>query len=163
MKGPKEEAGTMAAGNVGTTIRPATMADAEKLASLAGQLGYAMSDSHAEERLSSLLCNEDHAIYIAEGAEGKTSGWIHIHLRELVIADRLGEIGGIVVDKEWRNQGVGRLLITAAEKWARDRGCARVYARSNALREASHAFYPRCGYDRLKTQRVYCKDFKTRG
>lgn len=38
------------------------------------------------------------------------------------------------------------------ERWAEEKGCRRVYLRSNVARQEAHFFYHRLGYRCLKTQ-----------
>jgi hypothetical protein len=43
----------------------------------------------------------------------------------------------------------------AAERWARERGCAQVRVRSRVSREGAHQFYVRLGYAKEKTQYTF--------
>jgi GNAT superfamily N-acetyltransferase len=52
---------------------------------------------------------------------------------------------------------VGRGLVETVEAWGRARGLEEVLVRSNILREESHLFYVKLGYERSKTQHVYRK------
>jgi GNAT superfamily N-acetyltransferase len=54
-------------------------------------------------------------------------------------------ITALVAAPDMRGQGVGRLLVTAAEQWARAHGCIRLSVTSAEHRADAHAFYPRCG------------------
>ena len=64
---------------------------------------------------------------------------------------------GLIVSERMRRQGAGRLLVEAAERWARELGATAIVVRSNVNREESHAFYPALGYAKSKTQNVYRK------
>jgi len=77
--------------------------------------------------------------------------------RQLLIADATAEIGGIIVDKNHRGQGVGKLLMLKAEQWAQLKGYNRIIVRSNILRNEAHKFYPNIGYEMIKSQAVYKK------
>ena len=52
---------------------------------------------------------------------------------------------------------MGRLLVTAVEQWAWERGLDQMAVRSNVTRSESHPFYERLGYVRAKTQHAYRK------
>ena len=70
---------------------------------------------------------------------------------------RYGEIGELAVAAHARGRGVGSALVTAAEAWARERGCATVRVRSNMKRVEARPFYERMGYRVVKTQYVFEK------
>ena len=52
-------------------------------------------------------------------------------------------LGRIVVLPEYRKQGLGRLVVTEAEKWARELGCKKAVLDS---RDVAVGFYEKLGY-----------------
>jgi len=60
----------------------------------------------------------------------------------------LGRITALIVSKELQGEGVGRMLVDAAEEWMRKKGCQLVEVTSNDRRAAAHAFYRHMGYER---------------
>jgi GNAT superfamily N-acetyltransferase len=140
-----------------TAVRLARAGDAECIAVLCQQLGYPASQEQVQRRLHQIQQDESHAVYVAEQADGHVVGWVHVLVRQLVVADPQTEIGGLVVDESYRHCGVGRLLMEQAEWWAREKGCWAVYLRSNIVRKGAHAFYERIGYSNVKTSRVFHK------
>jgi GNAT superfamily N-acetyltransferase len=60
----------------------------------------------------------------------------------------LGRISILVVAKDAQGQGIGRMLVEAAEKWMREAGCKLVEVTSNDKRTAAHSFYRHMGYER---------------
>jgi GNAT superfamily N-acetyltransferase len=66
-------------------------------------------------------------------------------------------IAGLVVDRGRRQQGIGRLLMAEAERWAREQGCSIVRLWSSKGRADAHAFYRRLGYADVKTQHAFAK------
>lgn len=133
------------------------MTDASRIAELSGQLGYPTSAQSARRRLHNLLAKPDHAIWVAENAEGAVTGWIHVFVKQLLESDREAEIGGLVVDREFRGQGVGKALVERAERWARAKRLKSVHVRSNVIRKNARAFYHGLGYGVVKTQRSFRK------
>ena len=90
--------------------------------------------------------------------DGDVVGLATIHLRHaLNHAAPLAQLSLLVVDERVRSQGVGRVLVAAAEAWARERGCHRMIVTTALNRSDAHAFYERIGY--AHTGRRYGKDF----
>lgn len=54
----------------------------------------------------------------------------------------------MVVDKERRAEGIGELLMAAAETWARARGLTHIELSSGSGRVDAHRFYERQGFRR---------------
>jgi GNAT superfamily N-acetyltransferase len=52
----------------------------------------------------------------------------------------------MVVDKDRRSEGIGGLLMAAAESWARSRGLTHIELSSNSGRIDAHRFYERHGF-----------------
>lgn len=140
-----------------TAVRLARAGDAERIAVLCQQLGYPASQEQVQRRLDQIQQNGGHALYVAEQSDGHVVGWVHVCVRQLVVADPQAEIGGLVVDEGYRCRGVGRLLMEQAERWARGKGCWAVYLRSNVVRKGAHLFYERIGYSNIKTSLVFQK------
>ncbi len=139
-------------------LRPANFCDAEAIARLSGQLGYASTAFETAHRLAEIGGNEEHAVFVAE-SNGVLLGWVHVLVSHLLLADKPAEIAGLVVDERHRSRGIGQLLIDRAEKWAAAQGCRSVRLRSNIIRDRAHAFYQRLGYSVTKSQKVFSKDF----
>lgn len=138
-------------------VRPATAGDAERIAILSGQLGYASTEEQVRQRLRRLEGNSEHAALVAEAPGGEVVGWLHVHLAHTLELDTQAEISGLVVDESWRSRGVGAVMMERAEQWARKKGCKMIRLRTNVIRERAHAFYERLGYELWKTQKVFCK------
>lgn len=138
------------------TIRLARAGDAEHIAALCQQLGYPATQEDVQRRLNQIQQDEQHAVYVAE-LPGHVSGWVHVYVCQLIVADPQAEIGGLVVDEDYRRCGVGRLLMQQAEQWAREKGCWAVYLRSNVVRKDAHAFYEGIGYSNVKTSMAFRK------
>jgi GNAT superfamily N-acetyltransferase len=66
---------------------------------------------------------------------------------------------GLVVSTATKRGGIGRALVTDAERWALGQGFDSITVRSNVARTESHPFYERLGYVRRKTQHAYSKSF----
>ncbi len=138
------------------TIRLASQGDAEQLARLCEQLGYPVATKHLSLRLTSLLLQSDHALFVAERADVHLLGWVHVYRCFLIHTDPEAQIGELVVDAAVRRSGVGCRLMQAAEQWVREQGCWAIYLRSNVSRADAHQFYHKIGYD-VVTSSLFCK------
>lgn len=138
-------------------IRKAKVSDAERLAILSGQLGYPTTAKQMTARLKRALREKDGACFVADEREHGVIGWVHVSVTPLLEVERRAEVNGLVVDERVRSQGAGRSLLAAAEKWAREMGCAGMSVRSNVIRERAHTFYLRHGYEHYKTQKAFRK------
>ena len=137
-------------------IRPARLDDAEALAALSGQLGYASVESEIEPRLAAVLDHHDHAVFVSE-TDDVVTGWIHVFRADRVESDPFAEIGGLVVDESSRGRGIGRSLTDFAAGWARESGLDDLRVRSNVIRDEARSFYLRLGFAETKRQAVFVR------
>jgi len=133
------------------------LSDAPRLAELSTQLGYPVSAVELALRLTHLLSCPDHHLVLAEISPHLVVGWIHVGEQWVLESEPACEILGLVVDQNHRGRGIGRLLVAAAESWAKARGLSTIKVRSNVVRAESHPFYERLGFSRIKSQHAYRK------
>jgi GNAT superfamily N-acetyltransferase len=136
-------------------IRIAVAADAERLGVLAGELGYPTTTEQMLKRLEAASVESRQRIFVAE--LDSVVGWIHVALVLSLLSELSAEIRGLVVDELHQGAGIGSQLVTIAETWARERGCARIRVRTNVLREKAQVFYNRLGYQVTKRQAIFDK------
>lgn len=144
-------------------IRRARRADAQEIARLAAELGYATTREEMDRRLAHLLSRPNHYIAVAAIAPHRLLGWMHVEHRRSLAGGEHAELMGLVVDATARRRGIGRTLLEAAEEWSAAKGATTLTVRSNAARELSHPFYEAHGFARTKTQHVYAKLSARRG
>ncbi|HEC23917.1 MAG TPA: GNAT family N-acetyltransferase [Chloroflexi bacterium] len=141
------------AAQVQANIRPAREGDAPAITRLCGQLGYPASLEEVQRRLHRVIQEAGtHIVCVAEMPGQGVVGWVHAFVCDSLLVDTYVEIGGLIVDREYRRHGLGRRLMEAAEEWALRRGCGQIRLRSNVIREGAHRFYERLGYEFVKTQ-----------
>jgi len=140
-------------------VRAARMEDAGRLAELSGQLGYPCSAADMRRRLRNLLADHSHAVWVADSGDGSIAGWIHVFIKRLLQSDHEAEIGGLVIDENFRGRRAGKALVERAERWAKSKRLKTVYVRSNIVRKDAHIFYQKLGYETIKTQRAFRKTF----
>lgn len=145
----------MHAEEVRATVREALAVDAARIAALAHQLGYAVSEAHARSTLA--LRGEEYEIFVAVVPRAGVVGWTSVRVTQTLTSERRAQIEGLVVEDEYRGAGIGAALLNRAERWAAERGCATLRLFSNVVRERAHGFYERNGYSVLKTEHLFQK------
>ena len=138
-------------------VRPMTPADAGAVATLSGQLGYPSTPLQIQERYRALVDDPDSTVLVATNGDGAIVGWVHVFGNHLLESDPSAEVGGLVVDERVRGTGIGRTLMDAAERWAKERGYLEVWVRSNTIRKETHVFYQHLGYEITKSQYKFRK------
>ncbi len=138
-------------------VRIATREDVAGIRSLAEELGYPYSEEIMKGRLENLLSEAEHILLVAERGDGEVVGWVHGFVRKLLIADVQIEIGGLVVQEDFRGMGIGKKLLEEVEDWARKKGIGVISLRSNIIREEAHRFYEEVGYEVMKTSKIFRK------
>ena len=146
-------------GDVQMLIREIGPADAEAAAELCGELGYPSEVEAMKERIGVVSASMDRVVYVACIAN-TVIGWIDVGIIHHLASGSYGEIAGLVVSDEHRGAGIGRKLITQAERWVAEQGMARMVVRSRVARGAAHRFYLREGYEVTKTVAVFSKQLK---
>lgn len=131
-------------------IRRAVPGDVEPLADLCAALWPESPREEHREELVGILAGRNPSTlplvhFVAETAERRVVGFLEAGLRSHAdgcdVSHPVGYIEGWYVEEAWRRQGVGRLLVAAAEDWARGQGCREMASDSlfeNALSEQAH-------------------------
>jgi GNAT superfamily N-acetyltransferase len=138
-------------------IRLAQSKDAEPVAMMCHALGYPTSPEQAVQRLQKLQTNHQDVVYVALQNSETVVGWVHGHICNLVITSPLVLIHGLIVDSNYRGQGIGRRLMQKVEQWAYENKCDTVLVRSNVIRTEAHLFYQKIGYETVKQSQVFSK------
>src|ERR1700685_2290452 len=140
-------------------IREIALADAQTAAQLSAELGYPSEIDEMKKRIDVVNSSADRVVYVAQIAN-TVIGWIDVSIVHYLSTGAHGEIGGFVVSAEHRGCGVGRKLITKAERWVAGQGIETMIVRSRITREGAHRFYLRDGYNIIKTSAVFSKELK---
>jgi GNAT superfamily N-acetyltransferase len=129
-------------------VRPATLADADALAPLLGQLGYPSPPEKVRARIARAAADPAYDAFVAEDAEGIV-GLVAVQLGWPFERDGpFVRVIALVTDARARRRGVGARLMAEAERWARERGADQVHLTANLRREEAHRFYEEAGYAR---------------
>lgn len=128
------------------TLRPATGADADRIAALFTDEGYPAGPTDIGQRLARFAT--DAAAVIVADVDGQAVGFIAVHvLPRFEHGDSLVRILALVVDAGARERGVGHLLMAEAEQFGRARGAAFVEVTAGHHRPEARQFYESIGYD----------------
>jgi GNAT superfamily N-acetyltransferase len=128
-------------------IREAKPTDAERLAELIHELGHEIGEKQVRRNLAALKKTGETPLVVT--LDKAVVGMCGVGRRVVIHRPApLGRITALVVAKEAQDQGLGRMLVEAAEAWMRDEGCQLVEVTSNDRRAAAHAFYRHMGYER---------------
>jgi ribosomal protein S18 acetylase RimI-like enzyme len=130
------------------TIRAAEMNDAAALAQLMCELGYETMKSEMQMRLKPIATDERLRTFVAV-CDGQVCGMIGtLTYPSYEHNDPSGRIVALVIKSSMRRRGIGRALITTAEKDFAQRGIRRIALNTRLAREDAHKFYESLGYER---------------
>ena len=128
------------------TIRRAEPSDAEAIAALFTDEGYPAGPSDIVERMGRF--GSAHSRVIVAEHEGSLLGFIAVHaLPRFEHDDRILRVLALVVDAGARERGVGRRLMTEAERIAGELGAAFVEVTAGHHRPDAFRLYESLGYD----------------
>jgi GNAT superfamily N-acetyltransferase len=129
------------------SIRPMTVDDIQAAQDLLLQLGYPLHRDEVARRFALVIGATDHIVFVA-GQGGRTVALCHVYARPALDKPPEAVVQALVVDAALRGSGVGKMMMAAAETWARDHGFSSVALSSNVARTEAHAFYEGIGYDK---------------
>lgn len=119
------------------------------------------ADEASIRQRADCLPREDRILMAVEG--DLLLGFAHLRIARELTADEATEVVSIVVRRTHRRRGIGRMLVTAAETWARQSGRARLLLRTDVVRTAAHAFYIALGYQETATTVDFVRDLGIQG
>lgn len=136
------------------TIREAIAEDAVEITMLSQQLGYIISEQQTLQNINALKQSKHHEVFVAVHEE-KVIGWIGVSYHISLESPPLHEIHGIVVNEQFRGQGIGKMLIEKAKQWCSNKGTDKLRLRCNIKRTGSILFYQKIGFTEVKQQKVF--------
>jgi GNAT superfamily N-acetyltransferase len=134
--------------------RFAEISDANEIARLSEQWGYLSTSEKMKRCLQDIADNKDHVVFVLL-YDNQIAGWIHGIYSLRIESDPFVEIGGLVVDKNFRRRGMGKYLIDKIIEWSALRNCHKIRVRCNVIRREANAFYGSVGFKEIKQQKVY--------
>lgn len=144
--------------NLAVNIREALINDYNDISTLCErELGYSCDERYIKLRLTNLDHNRE-CVYVAT-INDNVVGFVHVEKYEPLYIPKIGNILGLAVSSNYQRKGIGRKLLTAAEKWAKEHGLEAIRLNSNEKRTEAHAFYRTMGYVDNKKQLRFIKSF----
>ena|SRR5690348_117211 len=135
-------------------ILPIMVEHAPEVQKLSGQLGYPLSLTEIKSNITEVVKANDHVAFIALHNE-RVAGWIHAFRCVLLESNPFIEIGGLVVDEQYRGKGIGKKLVEGIKEWCLENGFHDIRVRSNVKRKEAHKFYTAIGFGESKEQKVF--------
>jgi len=127
-------------------LRPATTADAERIAALFTEEGYPAGPSDIVARLER-FSSPFSTVSVAESG-GEVLGFVAVHLLpRFEHDDRIARVLALVVDAGVRERGVGHLLMAEAERIAAAAGAAFIEVTAGHHRPDARRLYETLGYE----------------
>jgi GNAT superfamily N-acetyltransferase len=127
-------------------LRPATSADAERIAALFTEEGYPAGPSDIVARLER-FASPYSTVSVADSG-GEVLGFVAVHLLpRFEHDDRIARILALVVDAGVRERGVGHLLMAEAERIAAAAGAAFIEVTAGHHRPDARRLYETLGYE----------------
>ena len=132
------------------TVRELQYSEIDRFVPLRHALWPDSESSHKSELRDLLAQPHRYRIFIAETDSDDWLGWLEAGLREQPESLRpakMGYIEGWYVDEAHRRRGVGKMLLAAAEDWARACGCKVMASDTWPENEVSIAAHLQCGFE----------------
>jgi GNAT superfamily N-acetyltransferase len=155
------------------TVRPAVQGDVPALASLYQQLDRVHAGAEPSliptpeelprrtEDIEETIRDPMAPMFVAlqhpdQGdAEARVVGFAKVRVRQLGRywkVERMPEVDELAVAEEARGRGVGRMLMSAAEEWARGAGFPEIWVAAWAFNTPASTLYVRQGFEPLNTR-----------
>ena len=135
-------------------LRKMSMEHAQDVCRLSDQLGYPLSTTQIENNINEITSSENYAAFVALYNQ-QIVGCIYAFRALLIESKPFIEIGGLIVDENFRNSGIGKKLVEKIKVWALENAINEVRVRSNVLRNEAHKFYLNNGFTEMKQQKVF--------
>lgn len=128
-------------------IRSAKPEDWKEISELLEQLGYPGTEPFIKDKIAQLLMHPDEKLLVYE-KENRVVALMSIHfIPQLALEGDFARISYFVVDRQYRNQGIGSELEKHCFGLARERKCDRIEIHCQARRRVAQRFYLKQGFE----------------
>ena len=131
-----------------TAIREAELTDISALTELMNQLGYDTTTDEMKIRFSNIQNHKDYKTLIAT-ADKQVAGMVGMAMNYSYEQNGIYvRVLALVTKKDFRQNGIGKNLMEAAEKWAKEMGAGKILLNCGNREERTIAqqFYQKLGY-----------------
>jgi len=135
-------------------VRQIIPEDSKEITMLSDQLGYSLSVEQTLQNINAVMKNKDLDAFVAVD-KNKVIGWIGVRNAIQIESPPYSEINGLVVDENYRGNGIGKMLIEKAIQWSKEKGNVKLRLRCNVKRTETHLFYLHLGFRETKEQKVF--------
>ena len=142
-----------------TKIRPAQQKDADQIAALCKQFDYSVEPDKVRQTLAKVSDDSNQQAFVAVDGQSVIA-WIHVFIADRIESESFAEIGGVVVDQSYRQQGMGAALFAHVAEWAKTKGYRKLRVRCADQRKAAHDFYLAQGMSKTKAQYIFDKTLR---
>ena len=136
-------------------IREIKITDYQEIYNLCFQHGYPLPKEQIKANIETIINEGRDKIFVEVDSVDKVLGYIHLSPYRLLYFEPMANILGIVVDKKYRRQGIGKRLIRSAEEWAKINKLKGIRVVSGNERETAHIFYESVGFKFVKLQKNF--------
>lgn len=138
------------------SLREANLADFESVYEFVCLLQGKEFDKTIMYRLFDDNINNSNNIYLIAADSNKPVGYASCHIQPLLHhAGKVAEIQEVFVLTQYRNQGVGKLLIDEIKCRAKTQGVLQLEVTTRVIREKAIAFYKRESFEDSHKKLVY--------
>lgn len=137
-------------------IREIEIKDYEFITGLSYQLGYKTTNENTLKWLIEIKNNKDNCVLVTLDKD-RIIGWIHAFYTIRLESGPFIEIGGMVIDENYRRMGIGKILVDRIIDWFAFKKCSKLRARCNKTRIETHEFYKAIGFNEVKEQKIFDK------
>lgn len=102
--------------------------------------------AYTNDSYEKVINNPQKVVFVAEDA-GKLVGFASFSVRDVIRYPKpIAELDELFVSPDYRNNGIGKLLLEAVEKKSREPGCYRIFIESHYDHKSAHKFYESLDY-----------------
>ncbi|WP_159649515.1 GNAT family N-acetyltransferase [Erysipelothrix aquatica] len=141
-------------------VRPACTEDLAAIHNLSRiELGYDHDFDTLKSTFQMLQTDPNHKVQVAM-LENVVVGFLHVNRYDSLLGPAMTNIMAIAVNHNYQGQGIGKILLNAAELWAREQQTFGIRLLSSESRVNAHGFYQHNDYVSHKKQLKFEKIFK---
>ena len=139
-------------------IREATINDSDEIANLAKEIWKNNSISELKKEFTESMASVKACIYVFEDKDKRIKGFAQCNLRydyvEGTKSSPVGFLEGIFITEEYRGKGIGKVLLSAAQSWAKENGCIEFACDCGINNSTSYNFHIHNGFKEVN--RIIC-------